>query len=287
MIFVDRPCVGRGSRFDAADHAADLVVVAFAPTEACDLRLADLHSPHLRLATPYRAGYLVSICVNAADSDTLLLYTFEGTSSSVADIAGTHQGKLVGGGAARVSGQIGCGNALRFDGTGSYLTIADSPAWDLAIGSVDLWLRFTNTAGAEEGIVSRDALANAKPGHLLVLRLCDGRILARVQGTSNEGIRCSAPVPHKRWAHVGINFGSPGLELYVDGVPATFKGPVSCPERVWQCGSTFAKGIVGNDNPWVLGGSSGTSGEGQATPVIKPMRGKIDSLRISRVRRSF
>ena len=229
-------------------------------------------------------------CVSKADPDTLLLYTFSGSGTTVTDVTGKHPGKLVGSSVARVPGSPGCGAAVAFPNSAAhYIEIADAPAWDLAQGSVDLWVRVdTPSSLAVRGIVSRDADNSVKPGHFSLLQLPDNGIAVRLQHTTNQGaVRCSPPVSFGVWHHVGVNFGTGGLQLFVDGVVAKRTDQVIAKSLTLTCGTSSNLGIAGNDNPWVLGASTHQSVEGTATPTSYPFDGAIDSFRISKARRAF
>jgi hypothetical protein len=229
-------------------------------------------------------------CVEQADADTLLLYTFSGSGTTVTDVTGAHPGTLVGSGAKRVAGKAGCGQALELSATTpvSHVLVDDAADWDLSTGSVDLWLTFDQPAGASEGIFSRDASGQTNPGHLTLMRLCNGSLMIRLQDTVDSFVQCSEPVSDKTWHHVGVNFGgNGGLKLYVDGKLAARTTDIVCGTSTTSCGSSTSNGIAGNDNPWVVGGSIWTSSEGTADPVTLPLNGKVDSFRISKVRRTF
>jgi len=229
-------------------------------------------------------------CVDKGDSYTVALFTFEGSGTTVTDVTGKHDGKLVGSGASRVSGKTGCGKAMSFPGATppAYVEIPDSTDFDLSVGSVDYWVRFDATASGTEGIVSRDASGTTNPGHFSMFRLCDGSLLLRLQDATNSWNQCSDPISTKTWHHVGVNFGgSGGLKFYVDGKLASRTTSIVCGTDTTTCGDTATAGISGNDNPWVLGAASWTSTEGAATPVKNPLAGRIDSFRISKATRIF
>jgi len=229
-------------------------------------------------------------CASAPDPDTVALLTFEGSGNTVSDATGKHPGAVVGSGVARVPGQAGCGKAVAFpNAITDYVTIPDSPDWDLTQGSVDFWVRIdTPSPAGFRGIVSRDANQQALPGHFTVFQLCDGGLAVRLQKDLNDrDVRCSTPVSLGVWHHVGVNFGPGGLALYIDGVEATRSETLKSCTFQLQCGTSGDQGLAGNDNPWVLGASSSGSVEGQATPVVYPFDGAIDSFRVSSVRRAF
>jgi hypothetical protein len=227
-------------------------------------------------------------CVATADPDTLALLTFEGSGDTAIDLTGQHPGTLVGK-VDRVAGPSGCGSAVEFDEQKTnYVVIPDAPAWDLNTGSLDFWVRIDTAPSAKgvRGLVSRDAKLSAKPGHISIFQMCDGGIAVRLQGSGKESVRCSPPVALGAWHHIGVNFGAGALQLFVDGAEATRSDLQRCSFDL-QCGTSTDNGIAGNDNPWVLGASSGSSDEGQAEPVSASFDGAIDSFRVSSVRRAF
>ena len=87
---------------------------------------------------------------------------------------------------------------------------------------------------------------------------------------------------------MGVNFGGTGgLKFYVDGLLASRTASITCGTTVNTCGAAATVGISGNDNPWVLGAATWHSTEGAATPVDAPLKGQIDSFRLSKSNRSF
>ena len=229
-------------------------------------------------------------CDVAADIHTLLLYRFGGTSSQIKDEAGAHHGKLVGNATTRGKSIVGCHPALQFKATStpSYLEVPNGADWQLKSGSIDFWVRFDKgTETAAQGIVSRDAKGTDKPGHLSLFRTCEGVLLLRLQRPEGMTFQCSAPTQLGKWYRVGINFGAGGLQLYVDGKRATRTTKLVCGTNEHACGGSSSGGIAGNENPWVVGASAGTSAEGLATPVTNQLVGAIDNLRISKQRRKY
>lgn len=237
-------------------------------------------------------------CAARAADDDVLLYTFDEVpafTTTVADARGQHPAvaRPLGAVVDRAPGPEGCGLAARF-AEGRYLEVPSHPDFDLSAGALDFWVQATPTADRRlmEGILSRDASGTARSGHLSVYRACDGHLLVRLQRTNAPDVyRCSdGPLVGERWAHVGLNFGPPGVELYVDGELQT---NTSSTTVRWDCGSPVpcgapsSQGIDGNENPIVLGVSSHGSEEGSAAPVTRPFSGLIDSFRLSRNRRSF
>jgi hypothetical protein len=221
--------------------------------------------------------------------------TLNGT--QVPEETGNHPGTVTGGTAQLVAGAPGCGQGLSIpaglDGQ-PYVVVPYAPEWQLPQGSVDFWVRF-DTLDKTQGIIGRDSLGEQTSGHLTLFRACDGALVVRLQRGVSEGIRCSQPVPDGVWLHVGVNFGgAAGLQLFVDGTPATRTGTViyskhgvtTCAHEM-TCGTNVSGGIDGNSNPWVIGAISFASTEGTTDQISHHLGGTIDALRISATPRSF
>ncbi|MBA3502099.1 MAG: hypothetical protein H0T65_17175, partial [Deltaproteobacteria bacterium] len=103
-------------------------------------------------------------CDPGTTADTVALYSFE--SALTADTTAAHDATNVD---AVTSTDGTCGSAAaRFDGV-SHLVVPDSPAFDLAEGSVELFARVPNPAtGEAQGLISRDALDTDFDGHISI-----------------------------------------------------------------------------------------------------------------------
>ena len=222
-----------------------------------------------------------------ADPEALAVYSFDddrGTSIA-SDARGAHDGIL--GDAIFVSGPQGCGAALAFDSAEDVVVIPDSPDFDLVEGSVDVYLRHEGTE-AFRVFLSRDAVDTARAGHFTAALLADHRVAVRIQHMDLQAHVCSQPLTANQWHHVGINFGSPGIQIWVDGAPSEATGESSA---LIRCGEDAPLGLAGargeNDNPWYLGASRGFAPEGETVPATDPFIGAMDHLRLSTVRRDF
>ena len=214
-------------------------------------------------------------CTPTPDTAMVALYTFddEPTTGGFSDASGAHPGTMADGVAVWTEGPMGCGEALLVSGAGEYGEVADSVDWDLATGTLEAWVRF-DVADQTAGVIGRDASGTALPGHLTLGRLDTNVLEARIQNLDGEITRCTlAAVPTGAWLDVEIHFGPPDFELVVDGVRAT-----GCDV------GTNVLGIDGNDNPWVFGAHTYTSDEGSATPILDPMAGALDHIRIRSTR---
>jgi hypothetical protein len=229
-------------------------------------------------------------CPITLDKDTLALYTFD-TAKPAVDSAGTQDGTLQGAGHQLVDSLAGCGKALQLAGAvTNYVEVPHSPVFEVDSGSLDLLVRFDDISATNgQTLVAKDSVGDL-PGHLSLFASCGGRIVVRIQGSGSEVYFCSVPVSAGKWYHVGVNFGANGLELWVAGVRASYTGGVTWGESCQfnnVCGGAWTKGIVGNKEPWVFGVGSMTSKAGQPTPTDSPLKGTLDSIRLSSVRRMF
>ncbi len=190
------------------------------------------------------------------------------------DALGAHPGSIVGGNITRIEGPTGCGTAWLFNGD-SYVVLPASPDWQQREGSVDFWYRPTDQMNeGNVGILSRDAGGTGRPGHTQINQNTREQILLRIQSAGSE-TNIISPMSYTpgTWIHIGINYGPPSAEFYIDGTLVD---------------TGIAEGLDGNENPWVIGAGSYMSNEGQATPVTDFLvGGAIDELRMSAQRRDF
>jgi hypothetical protein len=233
-----------------------------------------------------------SRCNETVDTDTVALYTFNGSLTlSVLDLSGRHTGQWEErGDVAAVPGPRTCGNAR--DLHGGYAVIPHSPDFDLMEGAVDFWVKMVGSISQGQGLISRDAQGITFPGHLSITLNMDGYVFARIQipGSTERYLCSAAPIPTDVWVHIGLNFGGMmATELYVDSSSTTQTGTItgSRSASTITCSSGEIANIVGNMNPWVFGAGSWNSNEGSADPVTDKMDGLIDNVRISSVRRDF
>jgi hypothetical protein len=215
-----------------------------------------------------------SACAASTDSATLALYTFDNAQdqTTIKDLTGRLDGTVVGSGVSLVDGKPGCGKAIAFSGSAGHVLIpSDAALENLNEGSVDFWIRVDGDG--QQGVLSRDAKYQAKPGHLSILITGERRVHVRLQDTTREYEVSSERMEGTGWHHVGVCFGSSTLTLHLDGKQ--------------QDSTSTSAGIAGNQNPLVLGGLSWGSEEGGSDPVEYPLRGALDSVRISSTRRDF
>jgi hypothetical protein len=230
-------------------------------------------------------------CNETPQTGDLLLYRFEEPAGAtfVTDAVGAHPGTARAPGASTTSGPTACGAARLFESGPlgfPIIEVPHHPDFNLTSGSLSFWVRLPAARTlSSRGIVSRDAFGEARPGHLSVYEVASGHLVVRLQGATSSGARCSeAPLPPDVWIKVGVNFGAPGLQLFVNdaeqmGIHPNIVVPTSA------CGRNTTDGIDGNENPWVLGASSDGSVEGTADPFERTAQGvAIDAFRVSRAR---
>ncbi|MCA9551728.1 MAG: hypothetical protein KC933_16945 [Myxococcales bacterium] len=279
---------------DAGFPPSDAGFADDASTERPDAGDVDVDAGHPEDGGPADSG-VGPTCPFGPDPEALAYFGVDGDvgSSTLTDSAGQWQATLRPRGAtiSAADGPPGCGDALALSGQ-AWAVIDDSGALEPPQGALDFWVRFEGEPTARQGIISRDASGQAQAGHLSVFRTCDDHVVVRIQDQSNSYYRCSdVTLEPGRWAHVGINFGAPGVELWVNGEIST--GTIAV--GLWGDGCTALipcdqrpdLDIVGNRNPWVLGADASGSEEGGAEPAYNVLRGALDGVRISARRRRF
>lgn len=222
--------------------------------------------------------------------DLVAHYRFETAGPTIVDETGRHNGSVVGPGSlTTVPGPVG--NGIEFPmGMRTYVVIPDSPDFDLVEGSIDLWMR-TSSAAGDLGVFSRDSVGT--PGGQILLVQRASMLLVRMQsGTDGGGgggrVMCSDPVPLKTWIHVGINFGAPQAELWIDGVEQTSTQDIEYQGYTGPCGDAGARNLAGNNDPFVVGALGEQSTNGTADRVGTDFDdGAIDELRILGTRQDF
>ncbi|MEM6955480.1 MAG: hypothetical protein AAF645_07310, partial [Myxococcota bacterium] len=228
-------------------------------------------------------------CALSSEPGDVIFFDFDGDIvDGVSGNPGTHGGS-------RLAGTSPCGgSAVEIPARDSFFLVDDRPGFDLNEGSIDFWAFLPPPPGAASVFFSRDALGAALPGHLSVFMLADGFMLARLQSTTEvTGAACGDAIAFDAWHRIGINFGSEGFELWVDGerqtAPPRPKDPFAS-----DCGTDVRIGL-GNDNPITLGYSQVLTVEG-GLDLALPERDtqppsyaglRIDNLRVSTVRRDY
>jgi hypothetical protein len=231
-----------------------------------------------------------------ADDDTVAYYPFEqDVATAIVDEANGYDGSWLGDAPTPIPGPDGCGQGVQF-ASGQAGVIPDVDAFELDAGAVEFWAWFPSDASDSRGILSRDGVGYVD-GHLSIYfqpvqlpggETSDRHVTVRLQTATDEGARCSsAPMPSDRWIHVGLNFGPPGLELFIDGEAQGIDAMAAAGGMVQPCDASPTNGIAGNDSPWVLGATNHSSDPGTTSRVENWFEGAIDELRISSAPRPF
>jgi hypothetical protein len=217
---------------------------------------------------------------------TVARYLFD---DNVEDETGAHDATIVGTGLTYPNGRNGStDHAVAIPTTlAAHVRIPDSPAFDIASGTIDVWFRYDSTApDGDLGLVSRDANGSATNGHFNLRLGHDRRVVMRIQQISDptvEAYRCTAALVQPNvWHHVAIGFGGT-LSMEVDGVAATGASWSDASSVPHDCTAAWAGGIDGNDNPWVVGALTIQATDGTGMPVASVAGGvQIDELVIRR-----
>lgn len=245
-------------------------------------------------------------CPYPADDNVVARYRFDDAMEPWTDDEGVHDGSLYSGVPDSVAGPIGCGRALGAT-PGLAGEVADDPAFDLALGSIDFWVM---APGIEDSVplLSRDA-SDADSEHVTFFlsrtenEKGDGNarhLIVRHQSMDTGAAVCSeAPLPVGVWVHVGYNFGPPRMELFIDGVlqesddvPTVPGGGIpACDGRTNDMAfksdpPPFVGGIQ-TDLPWFVAATAQGSDKAVQDPETFMSAGALDEIRISSVRRNF
>jgi len=234
----------------------------------------------------------------ASDPAVVAHYTFDSDPPSrISDQTGNHHGSLTDG-VVHVPGV--CGDAIAFPAAGEipHGKISDNPAFHIAEGSLELYVRVA--AHDNFGILSRDEQSAREPGHLSIYTGEDGYLIVRLQDMEPEDnavwLCSNTPVRVGAWTHIGVSWGGDQLvQLWVDGVLATnsSRDTVFINSGTTRlaafCGDSVRNlGIDGAALSWILGANASlrraTMPEYYTVPFVD---GAIDELVIRNVRRDF
>lgn len=224
-------------------------------------------------------------------SNALARYDFEDDSDRVyvRDSLGNHDGVVHSATAVQTDGPDGCGRAFSFEQDQRFIVLPDSPAWGIAEGSIEFWLRVPDEPMLDHaGIISRDTFLQETSGQFSIWLTTERRIEVRLQdagGAEDNGMRCSVdPLPAGRWAHVLFNFGPDGLELWINGAISHRSGEPAMEVQA-RCDSNIEIGLEDNGLDWIVGASSYLSQDAPSDLSHHFVGGAIDALRISAERR--
>lgn len=195
----------------------------------------------------------------AIDSNTLLLLHCDGAdgSTTFTDSSPSAKSVVANGNAQIDTAQSKFGGASGlFDGTGDYLTVADSADWDFADYTIDWWFRpAVMTNGVRYGFFDRNNGAE-----IGIERDTGNNLQLSIEGASNDFGTFTPAVGV--WVHIAITRSGTSNYCFIDGV---------------QLGTAWTRGnAVAGTTGIEIGGRNGG-----ATPI----NGWIDEFRISNIAR--
>ena len=160
------------------------------------------------------------------------------------------------------------GAGIDFDGTGDAAVIAHDSAMDLDTGTITF--RF-NTADADDrqGIVSMDASGYTDGGHFTAW-VTNGEVEVRLQSDTTSYYVSGGSVTANEWTSVAVNFGTGGLELWVDGSLVDTNS--------YAGGLDTSSGGTGNAEPLVIGASAWQSGSEASNNLKHHFSGTISDV---------
>ena len=220
-------------------------------------------------------------CNSEVDAEAVALYLLD--DPIPADATGEHSGTT----RMTVTTAPGrCGSASALFDTG-YILVPDHAEFDLTTGSIEMFVRLSTLGAANQTFVARDALGTSE-GHFIVLVSEAGHLITRLQRGNTSFYRC-ADFPLNTWVHVGVSFGTPGLRMWMNGMPAT-KSTATISGSVVDCTQEVTGGIDGNNNALLIGASNALLGEeGSPDPAVDQfvLGGTIDHVRLRNTWRDF
>lgn len=166
------------------------------------------------------AGELVPLC---PPESVVSHWRFDGDLTSIVDVAGDQDGSIIDGNPQAVPGRFGQAGRFGSEPTG-FVQVADADELDLAIGSIEIWVRFV--ASDRMVVVARDAMYNPDvdgDGHFRVRRDADDHLRVRLQDAVGEVmLESSGPVASGEWLQIVVGWGiddtdGPLAQLYIDG----------------------------------------------------------------------
>jgi hypothetical protein len=155
---------------------------------------------------------------NSAISGLVAAYGFdEGTGTSTADVSGGGRNGTLTATTWTTAGKNG--NALSFNGTSSWVTVADAAALDLTNGvTLEAWVNPTNLSGWRTVI-----LKEAPNGLAYSLYANDNSPWPAATintGAIDRNVPGTTQLPLNAWTHLAMTYDGAALRLYVNGVQA-------------------------------------------------------------------
>ena len=182
---------------------------------------------------------------------------------TVGNIDGIYRNGVVLGGTGAITNSSD--TAITLDGNNDYLEIPHDNDFELAAGSVAVWINPTNTNGPQT-LFSKDSSGFDDGGHFS-LSLQGDRLELRSQSDSESRIlrSDSGLITANTWQQIVVTWGANGTRIYHNGV-----------EVAEDTQSAF--GWSGNREPIVLGASQARSGNLVANRLENYFEGDLDEI---------
>jgi hypothetical protein len=228
---------------------------SFEPTDVGTYAVVVSNS--LGRVTSSNAVLAVAVCV-LAPSGLVSWWQAEGNAN---DTMGCNSGVLVNG-ATFALGRVG--QAFSFDGTNSYIRIADNPSLHFTNAlTIEAWI-YPTSLGTYHNIVSKWGVLDPLQTAYTTAVVPDGRISLAVCASTNQSVTpvvCTVStnsVPPNQWTHFAATYDGSALRMYLNGV---------CEDQV-----AYSQGVFPGTEVLAIGAAGAFAG-GQ---VLSPFAGLID-----------
>jgi hypothetical protein len=172
----------------------------------------------------------------------------QGSGVQVADASGQGNTGTISSATWTASGKYG--SALSFNGTSSWVTVADAPSLDLTAGmTIEAWVNPASGSGWRTVALKEDA-----GGLAFALYSANGasRPAGFVHTTTDVGLNGTAAVPLNTWSHLAITFDGTTLRMFLNGVQTgtrTITGAVGMTSGALRIGGNsvwgeYFKGLI-------------------------------------------
>jgi hypothetical protein len=160
--------------------------------------------------------------------------------------------------------------AVSFDGDDDALVFEHASSLELGQGTISFWFRDADPSNPDyRSPFGKDAEGFGDGGHIQFY-VQDSNLQLRLQDLNEAHRIMYGPIQPDTWYHVIGSFGPAGLALYVDGVKE-----VTDPH---SGGIHDAAAGLANEEPGVIGASTGISGAGEYTPLTGFFQGAVDDV---------
>ena len=152
----------------------------------------------------------------------------------------------------------------QFDGNlANAMIIPHLESHEVANGTVIFNVVPDDINGTRQGIISKDSSSYDNGGHFNVMMLGDDLQL-RMQSTNSDLLLDAANIfSVGKQTQIAITFGEAGVFVYADG-------NLVASDPSWQLG------LLGNQEPWVIGANQWASGDLVADNLKHPFAGSVD-----------